>query len=137
MAKSESCAVTHREVKSHPLSVAEDILLCALMHAIGGELADARRTEAFCRVESQVHVVCDVIDGTDRAGQTREVAGEAVEMVVQREGMDVAVIDAQSARPRPRTSLVGSGGKGAQVEELIARDEIFRALVDVAPATCR
>ena len=81
------------------------------MHAIGGELADARRTEAFRRVEAQIHVAADVIDRSDGAGQTREVAGETVEMVVQREGMDVTVIDAQTSGPRPVTLLIGGGGK--------------------------
>ena len=46
--------------------------------------------------------------------------------------MNMTVVYAQTARPRPGTSRIGCGGKGAKVEELITRDEIFRALVHVA-----
>ena len=46
--------------------------------------------------------------------------------------MNMTVVYAQTARPRPGTSRIGCGGKGAKVEELITRDEIFRTLVHVA-----
>ena len=86
--------------------IAELVSHRAFVHPVGAQFAEVRSPEAAGEVEAYIHLRADRIDGTDAPCESREVATELCESVLQSEGVEMPVVESHATAERECSDLV-------------------------------
>ena len=104
------------------------------MFAVAAEFAEVGCAESSRKIDAEVELGCDVVDGAHASRDTIECAAERLEallaVVDELVAMQMAGVETQTAaQVEAFHEVLRSGGKDADVEKVVRGDEEFRAEV--------